>query len=48
MMVQGQIQCSSFQEAQEVSDLVRRDVKLSGFVANEIKSQWTPAQRGEL
>ena len=39
---------SSFQEAQEVSDLVRRDVKLSGFVANEIKSQWTPAQRGEL
>ena len=39
---------SSFQEAQEVSDLVRRDVKLSGFVANEIKSQWIPAQRGEL
>ena len=37
---------SSFQEAQEVSDLVRRDVKLSRFVANEIKSQWTPAQRG--
>ena len=28
----------SFQEAQEVSDLVRRDVKLSGFVANDIKS----------
>ena len=39
---------SSFQEAQEVSDLVRRDVKLTGFVANEIKSQWTPAERGEL
>ena len=31
-----------------MSDPVRRDVKLSGFVANEIKSQWTPAQRGEL
>ena len=29
-------------------DLVRRDVKLSGFVANDIKSQRTPAQRGEL
>ena len=27
---------------------MRRDLKLSGFVANEIKSQWTPAQRGEL
>ena len=27
---------------------MRRDVKLSGFVANEIKSQWTPAQRGEV
>ena len=39
---------SSFQEAQEVFDLVRRDVKLSSFVANEIKSQWPPAQRGEL
>ena len=38
----------SFQEAQEVSDLVRRDVKLSGFVANDIKSQWTPAPMGEL
>ena len=38
----------SFQEAQEVSDLVRWDVKLSGFVANDIKSQWTPAQMGEL
>ena len=31
-----------------MSDLVRRDVKLSGFVANDIKSQWTPAQMGEL
>ena len=39
---------SSFREAQEVSDLMRRDVKLSGFVANEIKSQWTPTQRGEV
>ena len=39
---------SSFQEAQEVSDLVRRDVELSRFVANDIKSQWTPAQRGQL
>ena len=40
----------SFQvkEAQEVSVLVRWDVKLSGFVANDIKSQWTPAQMGEL
>ena len=27
---------------------MRRDVKLSGFVANVVKSQWTPAQRGEL
>ena len=39
---------SSFQEAQEVSDLVRQDVRLSGFVANDVKSQWTPAQVGEL
>ena len=31
-----------------MSDLVRLDVKLSRFVANDIKSQWTPAQRGEL
>ena len=31
-----------------MSDLVRRDVTLNRFVANDIKSQWTPAQRGEL
>ena len=31
-----------------MSDLARRDVKLSGFVANDVKRQWTPAQRGEL
>ena len=31
-----------------MSDLVRRDAKLSGFVANDIKSQWTTARRGEL
>ena len=31
-----------------MTDLVRWDVKLSGSVANDIKSQWTPAQRREL
>lgn len=37
----------SFPEAQEVSDL-RHDVKRSGFVANDAKSQWMPFQSGEL
>ena len=38
----------SFSEAQEVSDLVRKDVKRSGFIANDAKSQWRPVQSGEL
>ena len=39
---------SSFLEAQDVSNIVRQDVVRSGFVANDIKSQWTPVQLGEL
>ena len=39
---------SSFLEAQDVSNIVRQDVVCSGFVANDIKSQWTPVQSGEL
>ena len=39
---------SSFLEAQDVSNIVRQDVVRSGFVANDIKSQWTPVQSGEL
>lgn len=27
---------------------MRQDVVCSGFVANDIKSQWTPVQSGEL
>ena len=39
---------SDFSEAQRVSDMVRADVCLSGFVANDVKSQWVPVQSGEL
>ena len=39
---------SSFSEVQEISDLVRQDVRRSGFVANDAKSVWTPVQSGEL
>ena len=35
-------------EAVRLSAEVRRDVLLSGFVANEEKSQWDPVQCGEL
>ena len=35
-------------EAVRLSEEVRRDVLLSGFVANEEKSQWDPVQCGEL
>ena len=35
-------------EAVRLSMEVRRDVLLSGFVANEEKSQWKPVQSGEL
>ena len=35
-------------EAVRLSAEVRRDVLLSGFVANEEKSQWDPVQSGEL
>ena len=39
---------SDFSEAQRVSDMVRADVRRSGFVANDVKSQWVPVQSGEL
>ena len=39
---------SDFSEAQQVSDMVRVDVRRSGFVANDVKSQWVPVQSGEL
>ena len=35
-------------EAVKLSAEVRRDILLSGFVANEEKSQWDPVQSGEL
>jgi hypothetical protein len=35
-------------DAKETSEQVRRDIEASGFVANEEKSQWEPAQYGEL
>ena len=34
--------------AVKLSALVREDIALSGFVANEEKSQWVPVQSGEL
>ena len=39
---------SDFSEAQRVSDMVRADLWRSGFVANDVKSQWVPIQSGEL
>ena len=39
---------SDFSEAQWVSDMVRAVVRCSGFVANDVKSQWVPVQSGEL
>ena len=36
--------CSSFQEAQRVSDLVRKDIIRSGFVISAKKSCWEPTQ----
>lgn len=39
---------SDFCEAQWVSDMVQQDVRRSGFVANDEKSQWVPVQSGEL
>jgi len=39
---------SDFSEAQRVSDMVQADVRRSGFVANDVKSQWVPVQCGEL
>ena len=38
---------NTFFEAQEVSDLVRRELHHSGFVTNDSKSIWTPVQSGE-
>ena len=35
-------------EAMKMSTVVRRDIALSGFIANEEKSQWVPSQLGEL
>ena len=35
-------------KAAMISALVRRDIVLSGFIANEEKSQWVPSQSGEL
>ena len=37
-----------FNEACAVARSVRRDIALSGFVANEEKSQWTPSRSAEL
>ena len=34
--------------AVKLSALVREDIALSGFVANQEKSQWVPVQSGEL
>lgn len=34
--------------AVKLSALVREDIALSGFVADEEKSQWLPVQSGEL
>lgn len=31
-----------------MSEIVRKDIVLSGFIANEEKSQWVPSQSGEL
>ena len=31
-----------------MSDIVRKDIVLSGTIANEEKSQWFPSQSGEL
>ena len=39
---------SSFRDAQWISSVVRQDVRRSGFVANDEKSQWVPVQCGEL
>ena len=35
-------------KAMKMSAAVRRDVALSGFIANEEKSQWVPSQLGKL
>ena len=35
-------------KAVNMSDIVRKDIILSGFIANEEKSQWVPSQSGEL
>lgn len=35
-------------QAMKISAAVRRDIALSGFIANEKKSQWVPSQLGEL
>ena len=38
----------NFQDAQKTSEKVRQDVRASGFVANDEKSQWEPVQCGAL
>lgn len=38
----------SLDKAVKMSALVRKDIAFSGFIANEEKSQWVPAQSGEL
>jgi hypothetical protein len=39
---------SNLADARETSMQVRQDVRASGFIANEEKSQWEPLQYGEL
>lgn len=35
-------------KAVKMSEFVRKAIVLSGFIANEEKSQWVPSQSGEL
>lgn len=35
-------------KAMKMSTVVRKDIPLSGFIANEEKRQWVPSQVGEL
>lgn len=39
---------SNYEDAKKTSLMVQQDIKASGFVANEEKSQWEPVQCGEL
>ena len=37
----------SFEEAKQFSEIVRKDLKKSGFLEHPVKSRWVPSQIGE-